>query len=157
MSPQSDCASSSQLVSEVFFCARLKKVNKLQLKWVFAAMHHGPKCWYKMTNCHQWGRHVPTLRNPTPSGFSLTAKNTSRIWTSIWYHPRCLHSHDSASQKNKHKTSSPLIQSHTEASCCLSFSLNKREQLCRQAEKSLRNFFWQLDSVWDKACGCSRL
>ena len=44
-----------------------------------------------MTNCHQWRRHVPMLRNPTPSGSSLTAKNTSGIWTSIWYHPRCLH------------------------------------------------------------------
>lgn len=99
-SPQWDCPSSSELMSEVFVS---EKVNKLQLKWVYAALHRGPECWYKMTNCHQWGRHVPTLRNPTPSGFSLTAKNTSRIWTSIWYHPRCRRLQASASQNTNTK------------------------------------------------------
>lgn len=118
---------------------RSEKVNKLQPKCVYAALHHGPECWYKMTNCHQWGRHVPTLRNPTPSGFSLTAKNTSRIWTSIWYHPRCRHSQASASQNTKH----PRHWFHlTQRRRTVWYFQDERDQLCRQGGRSSGKDRW---------------
>lgn len=81
-----------------------KNINKQ-----YTSLLRGPRCSYKMTNCHQWGWHVPTLRNPTPSGSSLKAKNTSRIWISIWYHPHRLHLHASTSHWKRKRKPHPSL------------------------------------------------
>lgn len=139
-------------MSEVLFCWSVK-VNNLQLNCVYSndALHHSPECWYKMTNCHQWGRHVPMLRNPTPSGFFLTAKNTSRIWTSIWYHPRCLHSHASASQTQTLNILSTDFISHSGVLLSQLFFFPLRPK-----QRNNRRRKVQLFQSWNKAAAKSR-
>ena len=101
----------------------LRPLSSLVLKpaaEVCAAMHHGP--WALLWDDTLWRQHVPVLRNPTPSGFCLSAKNTSRIWTSIWYVPSSATAQSWRTTRNAqhsphwfyiNTTSSPLILYHT--------------------------------------------
>lgn len=51
------------------------------------------------------------LRNTTPPGSSLTAKNTVEVWKSIWYRARHQFSRTSDATEHNFKTSLPLISS----------------------------------------------